>query len=417
MRRLSNDRLAPSAPVVREMAGRTVWTCTFRFITPVFGGGVQVDGHKKPFDPVTPVRVPSIRGQLRFWWRAVNPRRCTTPEELACAEAIVFGEAAKGNGVRSAEFSIRVLRQPGEAKKIRPLVDGAAFGFADGMQAIAYGAFPLRDQAAPFHHGTLHQYDADWQIEMSFSNVVANDVAAAMWAWSQFGGLGGRSRRGFGAIQSLHNTVEVPSVQDGWNHWGLNNAPAVFWPHIAGGIGQQTACSPQAHHSGQAAHKELLEWLRKFRQGVHLGRNPGAGHPGRSRWPEPDEIRRITRTAAHLHQPVHPVGKFPRAAFGTPIIFHFMGNGEPADSTLNPEGRGRFASPLILRPAYENGQYVARALRLRGTMPAAFRLVRGQNNLRTGLSASVTASEAAQIAPLAAEIDPISRYFQLLQDG
>jgi CRISPR-associated protein Cmr1 len=54
----------------------------YRFLTFVFGGGVSVHDHEKPNDSVTPVRAASVRGQLRFWWRACNPSGCTTVEEL-----------------------------------------------------------------------------------------------------------------------------------------------------------------------------------------------------------------------------------------------------------------------------------------------------------------------------------------------
>src|SRR5262249_14896550 len=57
--------------------------------------------------------------------------------------------------------------------------------------------------------------------------------------------------------------------------------------------------------------------------------------------------------------PASHIKKFPRAAFGLPIIFHFTGNNAPAGNytlneadTVNPDhpNKERFASPLILRP-------------------------------------------------------------------
>jgi CRISPR-associated protein Cmr1 len=54
-------------------------------ITPVFGGGVR---SREP-DMVDVVRVPGIRGQLRFWWRAVGNE--STVEELFKNETAVWG--------------------------------------------------------------------------------------------------------------------------------------------------------------------------------------------------------------------------------------------------------------------------------------------------------------------------------------
>lgn len=440
MRRLSNDRLAPSAPVVREMAGRTVWTATFRFITPVFGGGVQVDGHKKPFDPVTPVRVPSIRGQLRLWWRAVNPRGCEDSEQLAKAEAVVFGEAAKPGGVQSKGLSIRVLKQPENPAEMQAFFsepNRAQKGWVvKSMQpGVGYGAFPLRDDRKEIRfptsheHGTLWNYgDQEWRIELSFdtSDRMLDDVAAALWAWSHFGGLGGRTRRGFGAIDCKECSQPISSIEDGWDRWKLSEAHEVSWGHLRGRHQEQCAQGRTSYPSGLDALERLLARFQQFRQGVGNGRNSGdKGRPGRSRWPEPDEIRRLTNCKADNHAPVHPVSKFPRAVFGTPIIFHFKDHdkrrpdaedADPADSTLNPLSTGRFASPLILRPTLENGRYVARAVRLHGTMPSTFALTMGKTTYN-GLSARLTTQEANLVTPLGGEADPIARYFKLLRNG
>ena len=84
--------------------------------------------------------------------------------------------------------------------------------------------------------------------------------------------------------------------------------------------------------------------------------------PGRSFWPEPDEIRRLTGDwYKPKHNPIHPVQeKFPRAKFGLPVIFAFkredVAAGDPKQTTLQgkklSDGKylDRLASPLILRP-------------------------------------------------------------------
>lgn len=83
--------------------------------------------------------------------------------------------------------------------------------------------------------------------------------------------------------------------------------------------------------------------------------------PGRSRWPEPDSIRRLSGSGPFIHAPNHPVQKgFPRADLGLPIIFHFKDYVEtlppgvpndPPDTTLEGprSGLSRFASPVITK--------------------------------------------------------------------
>ena len=67
-----------------------------------------------------------------------------------------------------------------------------------------------------------------------------------------------------------------------------------------------------------------------------------------------------------MHAPEHLAGNvFPRGMFGMPIIFHFVDRGEPADHQLQPQGKDRMPSPLILRPYHEgNGQWLPAALLL-----------------------------------------------------
>jgi CRISPR-associated protein Cmr1 len=96
----------------------------------------------------------------------------------------------------------------------------------------------------------------------------------------------------------------------------------------------------------------------------------------RNAWPEADTIRALAGRGSTPR-----VQKFPRAAFGLPIIFHFTGNNAPdRNYTLNeeetkrqerrdgPPNRERFASPLILRPFLcSDKQAIGLALLLEGS--------------------------------------------------
>jgi len=86
------------------------------------------------------------------------------------------------------------------------------------------------------------------------------------------------------------------------------------------------ACGAECSHQqtdAQTAWKHAIEKLQMFRQGANLGRNPrrqqrASGVPaGRSRWPEPDLIRRRSKRNSPEHAHEHPITGFtPRAAFG-----------------------------------------------------------------------------------------------------
>jgi CRISPR-associated protein Cmr1 len=114
------------------------------------------------------------------------------------------------------------------------------------------------------------------------------------------------------------------------------------------------------------AWRYLLTKLRDFRQ----QRNQGSerNRPGRSQWPEPDAIRRLTRCSSARHRnALSQLNVFPRAEFGLPIVFKFKDDthGDPNVTTLEgaDDGEKRLASPLILRPmACANNQAVGLAI-------------------------------------------------------
>lgn len=62
------DGFSDGDPTHRGRGADDAMTLTCRFVSPVFGGGAE----PKKVDERSPVRASSIRGQLRFWWRATQ---------------------------------------------------------------------------------------------------------------------------------------------------------------------------------------------------------------------------------------------------------------------------------------------------------------------------------------------------------
>ncbi len=61
----------------------------YELITPLFGGGVM----PQQADPISIIRATSVRGQLRFWWRATRGGQFVSIEELRKAEEVLWGGA------------------------------------------------------------------------------------------------------------------------------------------------------------------------------------------------------------------------------------------------------------------------------------------------------------------------------------
>ncbi len=393
---------------------------TFRFITPMFGGGVESEGPQKPFDPQTPIRIPSIRGQLRFWWRACNPTKVASISELRKAEEQVWG---------STEIPSRVtirLAQPASKPQVLEVFT-KDHRLKPEHKSLAYGIFPLKpptgSRAEPGVLWRFHKNDT-FTLIIRCQKDSHPGVKEALQAWSLFGGLGGRTRRGFGAIESA---TKRPWQDPKQFLRDLVKRPQI--PEVPSLCGAEIRFAKDKHDKSDIAWASALSKLQRFRQGKGLGRNPGTqkNRPGRSRWPEPEQIRQLSGARAPKHRKLAPhISKFPRAVFGLPIIFHFHpgapndpgSQGDPKDSTLTPKDLTRFASPLVLRPVRdESGGYRPMALRLASTLPPTTLTLSGESQNSKKFDVPVkwelSPTEASVIQPLDHCTDPLKAFLTL----
>ena len=391
---------------------------SFRVTTPLFGGGVHLGdkdhAHLKEPDAITPVRGATVRGQLRFWWRAAWG--CRYPlSEMREREGLIWGRAAdQKSGIGPGRVSLSIEGRPTLARERGIGIRGGP-EVPDGRQ---YGAFPLRPRTGD--PGWLHTLSGELRLdlrirpggreEQALDEDDREGIRRAVLAWLAFGGIGGRTRRGFGAVQQTLYRGQPPLGATLLELGGPDPAqPEAVLRHLQAGltnaaqvpslVGATMALRNLNQSSGLDALDEGLNRLRLFRQGSGVARNPGPTprQPKRSFWPEADAIRRIMRRRSGKHADVLTrTDAFPRAAFGLPIIFHFKDDtlGDPTDTTLKPANAERFASPLIIRP-FRNaqGRYDVLALRLGGPGPGPVDL---GGTSATGVTTTLTSADLTQ---------------------
>src|SRR5690606_15644684 len=79
-------------------------------VTPILGGSHQT----RAIDHVDVIRAPSVRGHLRFWWRALYAAQYANADALYKRESALWGRAATDDGGRSAvEIRVSVEGTPG----------------------------------------------------------------------------------------------------------------------------------------------------------------------------------------------------------------------------------------------------------------------------------------------------------------
>lgn len=174
-------------------------------VTPLFLGGADPSACAE-------LRPPSIKGVLRWWYRALHPKL------NHFEEAEIFGGTGEGQG--QASFFI-VVPPGGALRVVKPLEDRS---WSAEMAYLGYGLIrlPTRDERDRGVRGFLNDrpYIAPGQhfdIELRFRETdstrkgsAKREVLNALWALVYFGGLGSRSRRGWGSLRTVQVEGTVP---------------------------------------------------------------------------------------------------------------------------------------------------------------------------------------------------------------
>ncbi|WP_129674336.1 type III-B CRISPR module RAMP protein Cmr1 [Candidatus Chloroploca sp. Khr17] len=371
----------------------------YRLLTPLFGGGAI----PQQADEVTVVRGTEVRGHLRFWWRATRGGQANGDlKRLKEAEDRLWG-APSDPAKRSGPSKIQVVVEPTSRGEVFQVKDGRGQSVAVGhfRSPYSYVAFPLQQT-----EGTVRA-NVGFTLTITYAAQDAADVEAALWAWETFGGLGARTRRGFGALQRVDQPGApagdlLALVRQGLKDHVVNGTWPSHVPHL-------TPTMPivvtRSYQDSLAAWRFLFERLKEFRQAR-------TKRLGRSNWPEPEAIRNLTGYRSKAHQPMPTSGKFPRAAFGLPIIFQFKrddqregdprGNNTLLGETKDGQIRDRLASPLILRPLADGGAAYGLAAVLQGVALPDRLIIKYGQRLRNGrdhdqVDAILTPDEAREL--------------------
>ncbi len=394
----------PPEPLLAPPKVATSWTFDLETITPVLGGGVR------PFEPDTVdiVRVPSIRGHLRWWWRAL----VATTEDLKHPKALLRREAKLWGGLTDDEPVRSQVRITVDVLSRGQVVAAGHHAWRDGKDGkpgrhipfpdwkdppLGYGLFPLmRDaeflkqsssQAKRVATRSLRQ-SLVFRIVVGFDALTEQEqlqLTATLWMWIHFGGIGARTRRGFGALAIKHCALPAGDWQRLFdrNTRFLDRLRAVVSSLRKGAedgaLGERIAGAKLFIDDARpepaiAAQGRILTKMWEFRQKPGCGRSKGTGNkPGPSHWPEANLLRAIYQKTIKLrpgqklewnHAPPKEIDATqfgaPRAAFGLPLEIKFKASDQKdtcANATIYPaeglEQAGdllRWPSPLLIRP-------------------------------------------------------------------
>ena len=239
---------------------------TYRITTPMFCSGV--DQQKAE------LRLASFKGALRFWWRTLMWRHTQDVNELHKLEAELFGASDQNYG----QSKVRLRMDPNQKTLIE---DKQGKWSVNQWQAYTgYGLIETLGNGDDKLRGFFLE-----DQEFSLRAVISPDpntpdsslgqVRDALIALGLFGGLGGRSRKGWGSVQLERLSGATTWCDPGSLH-GLHEGISDLLNTSKDGLPSYTAISAQSQYaigplrpSTSEAHKwislEYKEYIRGFR--------------------------------------------------------------------------------------------------------------------------------------------------------
>lgn len=173
------------------MTDRRMLVVRLKVVSPLFLG--EADNANAELRP------PSLKGALRFWWRAVQSS--AVDSQMLASENRIFGGAGRDEGQSSVLITTvpnSVQKAKGVVPKPKPLNQQNA-----GVGYMGYG-LPERE---------CIQTDSQFTLRLLFRDESFREpVLRSLWALTHFGGLGARSRRGFGSVV----VVDTSELGRGW---------------------------------------------------------------------------------------------------------------------------------------------------------------------------------------------------------
>lgn len=315
----------------------SVLDARFRLTTPLFNGGADPQAAAE-------LRLPSFKGVLRFWWRALAWSRCEGDlARIQRQEDLLFGSTSSGQ----ARVTMRLgAHQPAESLRpntVLSVAKGNRRVVGMGARYLGYGlmaAFTSRSAiAAPFEFVL--------QIRASrLDDDLQDSLLQALIALGCIGGMGSRSRKGYGSL-----VLQSLSV-DGTSCWSAptntdalcDRITALQGPSNRRGLPEFTAFSSGARHLVLRSEdcREPLELLDRIGREMVRYRSWGKG---RLILQNISSERNFTHDHDLMKNPVRARDAHPaRIAFGLP---HNYGKGK--DNEVSPDGvLDRRASPLFI---------------------------------------------------------------------
>lgn len=332
---------------------------TYRLTTPAFVGGAD-NGREADLRP------PTIKAQLRFWWRAIMWARLGGDmNALQEREDALFGSIRKG-GQAAFLMEVRPLEQVQTHREGNTLTyETSARAVDAGARYLGYGvmeAFGSRNKgtsAGQLTRPALRtplKFTVHARFKPTSSAEHIRELEEAMTAWGAMGAMGSKARKGYGSISLVKTELyedrskEPSRTTPGFSSIGSRVS---YFEDLLSQSSKLTSSSDDVPFSAISTHTRITiiegahqqEPLRllnqvgseqvRYRSWGRNGKILGDSESSEKNF-EPDHDQSKDKKGRHAQQ-AHPK----RVAFGLP---HNYGKGQEVSS----EDHDRRASPLFI---------------------------------------------------------------------
>ncbi len=368
-------RPAPTiqAPAWQEPSLQDTLTLHLRLITPLFGGGYEA----REVDPVCIIRPATIRGHLRFWWRALYGARYPSSQEMFKAESQLWGAASDAKNDLAGKVSLRVEQVRWDKSKVT--VDdfkpqGRLAKVGPQAQYLLYVFQRQQTQNIPPATGYLGvQFVLNVSFHPSATPEQRQEVQNSLRAWIALGGIGARTRRGCGVLTVTQEQKKWlppadPSARQQWFRQLLPDTGTDAPPRLTLLKGARIICAqPVGENQWKNVLHDLGSFWARFRKG-HVGAGQTYTPMAGSKWQDyRGALLQFNPKGGNTISLCKPY-------LGLPIVYQAFKNA-PYTPTIESEQTGRMASPVILKPmALADGRICATCVVLRAPQPRAVQL-------------------------------------------
>lgn len=181
------------------MSRFTTFTATYRIVTPMFCGGAGQEAG---------LRLSSFKGALRFWWRTLQWGKVRDEKELWTKEADLFGSSDQEFG----QSKVRIRLVSSEPSPLPRCGNNLGTGL-NGAYYLGYGVMNIRGEferaRQPIAGGT---FTVELRCGPNSDPDKLEEIKAALILLGTVGGLGSKSRKGYGSLTLTHLNMNNSAI-------------------------------------------------------------------------------------------------------------------------------------------------------------------------------------------------------------